>query len=198
MTPMRLTTARSIRTTRRGCTTPRPPSVRVRTDLTSDVLYGAESESYVERNLATGQERQLFRTADASLRLSGLSPDGRFVVGFTVLPESTLVVIDTTSGLTRELLHIRKGGVFSRHGGLRWTPDWRALVAIESTNGTSELWFIPLEGQPRRLSIGVTNLNESDIDIHPDGHQIAFAAGGPPSTDIRILEHFLPDRQRPQ
>jgi Tol biopolymer transport system component len=148
-------------------------------------------EWYVERDLATGQERELFQPPQSQLRFAGRSPDGGFVVAFTIVPESALMVIDTTTGLGRELRRVPRGNAFSTHGGVRWTPDSKALLVIESIQGRNELRRVPLEGKPHPLSIGVTNLAEEMIDVHPDGRQIAFLAGEPNLTEIRVLERVL-------
>jgi serine/threonine protein kinase len=59
---------------------------------------------------------------------------------------------------------------------VRWTPDGTALLVNDQPNDTSNIWKIPFEGAPQKL----TRLSEQDaypFDVSPDGKTAAVARG---------------------
>ena len=161
--------------------------------------------SYVELDLATGNERVLLpdlRDFMANRHPMGRSPDGRYLLAALFTSPTTLSVYDTKSHEIREVFRINRENGFNPEGGIQWMPDSRALVANGRAGSGSarDVWWIPVDGrESRKLDIGVDNLVDSAIAIHPDGQQIAFVAGDPvvsktssPRREFRMLERFLP------
>jgi dipeptidyl aminopeptidase/acylaminoacyl peptidase len=168
-------------------------------------------ESYVEWDLATGREHPLFpdiRDFMTRRYMMGRSPDGRYLLAVDQgTPTSTMFAHDTLTGSGRAMLRIDLSEAFNPKDGLQWMPDSSTFVV--NTRGPKEnervLWWVPMDGrQPHTLDIGRTDLVDSAIAIHPDGHQMAFVAGAPvvsktsmPHAEFRLLQHFLPVAREP-
>jgi Tol biopolymer transport system component len=140
----------------------------------------------------------------------GRSPDHRFLLAAEDgTSPSRLLVYDTITNGIREVFAAQPARAFDIDDGVQWTPDSRAIVAnVREGQGTRRLWWIPVDGgNPYPLDLGVPNVSDSAIAIHPDGRQLAFLAGDPiwhslplkvdpnfmgPNLEFRLLEHFLP------
>jgi hypothetical protein len=136
----------------------------------------------------------------------GRSPDGRYRLAIhdsLRRAPSVLFAYDAVAGRESELFRVVAENAFNYEDGLQWTPDGRAVIVNVrgATPNAFELWWIPVDGrQPRRIDIGVDNLINNAIAVHPDGRQVAFLAGDPvPSTassprrEFRLLQRFLPE-----
>jgi Tol biopolymer transport system component len=138
----------------------------------------------IERNLASGSERELVR----SKNLSGfsLSPDGRqiaFTESDPAAKTSTLFVMAVQAGPTHELFRAAEP---TRATAAQWTPDGRHLVFSTKEGDSTKYWIIPSSGGTlTRLEL------EHSLAIHPDGRQVAFTSGSRKS-EVWALEHFLP------
>ena len=162
------------------------------------------TQALVQRNIQSGEERVLLKQAwikdsTGNLRKEGLSPDGRYLVAFTVAPESTLYAITVATGDARALWHSTRGNVIGRNGEVQWMPDSKALIVNLTSAATGherELWFVPLDGAPKKLDLGGITLADASIGIHPDGKHIAFISGEPTKLEFRQLDHFLPAPKR--
>jgi len=65
------------------------------------------------------------------------------------------------------------------------------LVQKGLSSGGNELLLVPVGGgQPRKLDNRINSL-PAQIRIHPDGKQVAWAAGES-KREIWVLENFLP------
>ncbi|HEX8710177.1 MAG TPA: protein kinase [Pyrinomonadaceae bacterium] len=124
------------------------------------------------------QERQTFGHA--------LSPDGKFIAYYHREPEVAarlqIEVIPAEGGAPVKTLDAPTDG-----GLLRWSPDSRALNYIDTRDGVSNLWSLPLEtGQPKQLTDW-----KSDFIFRfawsSDGKQLAFARGVS-MTDLVLME----------
>ena len=155
--------------------------------------------SLIERTLATGVERELYdvrdlKTADGlpvpGLRDQVLSPSKRHVAGISVIDKETVLwLVSIADRRARELLRVPRANAFSTNA-LVWTPDSRhVIVNAQVRPGARELWAVPIDGggQYTRLELGVENLRDGAIAIHPDGRQIAFIAGERPTSELRLL-----------
>ncbi len=182
------------------------------------IYYGYHPErrkSWVERDLVSGETRDVFlKPAGIETGRMELSPDGRYVA--TVSQElaeggksedgdsygkmSAVLLIPVASGELRELLRVARPERLG-WGGMSWTPDSQALIAIK-THGdrskdkemTRELWLVPIDGdKARKLDIDISDwsLGGREIRLHPNGREIAFFAGKQ-SEEIQSLENFLP------
>jgi Tol biopolymer transport system component len=72
---------------------------------------------------------------------------------------------------------------------LRWTSDGRALTFIDTVNGVSNIWSLPLDGGvPKQL----TNFNTDQIfwfDFSRDGKQLALSRGTQ-TSDVILIRDF--------
>jgi len=154
---------------------------------------GTDGQSFVERDLASGNEREIIRRT--ALGAPSPSPDGRFIAT-TSLDRSTkssvLLLIRVSGGEPRELLRVSQP--LSLNQLVQWTPDGRAVLVNKSLNDTGpqrELLRVPIDGgQPRKIDLGVTAFNNI-FKVHPDGRQMAFVVGEN-KAEVWVLENFLP------
>ena len=160
----------------------------------------------VVRDLATGLEKEVFRTAWSHIgRALALSPDGRwlaFILSNPAAGSTSLYVVPAAGGETRELLNLEGPEGFAGNT-LAWSRDGSQLLfgkALESAgqDQKTELWRIPAEGgEPQPLGLAMVGLR--DLRVHPDGQRIAFTAGKR-KAELWVLENFLPktEAQAPQ
>jgi len=84
------------------------------------------------------------------------SPDGQMIAfqghDWTRAPywENELYVMDADGGNVRRLA----GELGSSLGNLTWAPDGSGLYLNASILGTQNLWFVPLQGEPRAVTEG--------------------------------------------
>ena len=75
------------------------------------------------------------------------------------------------------------------NAGLRWTPDGRALTYIDTINGVSNIWSLPLDGgKPVQL----TDFKTDQIfwfDFSRDGKQLALSRGTQ-TSDVILIRDF--------
>ena len=79
----------------------------------------------------------------------------------------------------------------SIHGpaGLRWTPDGRALTFIDTINGVSNIWSLPLDGGK---AVQLTDFKTDQIfwfDFSRDGKQLAVSRGTQ-TSDVILIRDF--------
>lgn len=164
-------------------------------------IYYRRGGSVVERDVATGAERELFRLRATGNTISiQVSPDGRNIASVEkTATTSTLYLISTGDGALKELLRAKAGEEFDGFR-LEWTPDSRAVVlptTIRTASDRIELRLVPVEdpARARKLDVDTENwiLPGGGFAIHPDGRQIAFvAAAGKQGAEVWALENFLP------
>jgi serine/threonine protein kinase len=73
--------------------------------------------------------------------------------------------------------------------GLRWTPDARALTYIDTINGVSNIWSLPLDGGPPKQ---LTDFKTDQIflfDFSRDGKQLAVSRGTQ-TSDVILIRDF--------
>ena len=78
---------------------------------------------------------------------------------------------------------------FSGGPGLRWTPDGRALTFIDTVNGVSNIWSLPLDGGARKQ---LTDFKTDQIfwfDFSRDGKQLALSRGTQ-TSDVILIRDF--------
>ena len=75
------------------------------------------------------------------------------------------------------------------NAGLRWTPDGRALTYVDTTDGVSNIWSLPLDGgKPVQL----TNFKTDRIfwfNFSRDGKQLALSRGTE-TSDVILIRDF--------
>lgn len=174
-----------------------------------DATGAGGATAFIRFDIATRGEDVLEASA-AGLRpgrfAMGRSPDGRYRLAIhndLKTTPSVLFAYDTATRQEREVFRAERPNAFNYEDGLQWMPDGRAVIVNMrgAAPNAFELWWIPVDGrQPRRIDVGVENLTNNAIAVHPDGRQVAFLAGDPvPSTassprrEFRLLQRFLPD-----
>ena len=155
----------------------------------------------IERDLASGQTREVFRFLPAVARVDSpeLSPDGRYMASIiteAAAKTSTVLLIPVAGGEPRELLRVSLPEFLIGYGRMSWTPDSRAVIVVKRTGkreeDRKELWLVPLsQGKARKLDIDLSTWVLSSIRLHPNGQQIAFFTGKR-IAEFWALENFLP------
>src|SRR5262249_15596436 len=84
----------------------------------------------------------------------------------------------------------------SRFAGLAWSRDQRYLLFVKSDTAeqnpqTTFLWRLPFAGGgPENIGIALDVLQFPRI--HPDGRRLVFESLNPESSELWVLENFLP------
>jgi serine/threonine protein kinase len=150
-------------------------------------------------------------TRTGSLRLWKVSIDGgepvrltdKVTLNPTVSPDGTLVACwyrdDQPNTLTKVAIIPFAGGdpvkvldvpsSVNITAGLRWTPDGRALTYIDTINGVSNIWSLPLDGGK---PIQLTDFKTDQIfwfDFSLDGKQLALSRGTQ-TSDVILIKDF--------
>jgi Tol biopolymer transport system component len=146
----------------------------------------------VRMNLETGAFTELFQTPPGGPgMIRGLrpSPDGQ-TVAFGYCPPGgpdRLVLIPARGGELREIV----AGTFSE---VAWMPGGDALLAygsLEKRGEDMEVFYVDLEERiPHPVGIFGEDLSLM-IDVHPDGHRIAYTSGTT-GSELWVMENFLP------
>ncbi len=141
-----------------------------------EAIYYVDSGRLVLRDLASGQEKELYSEPHLT-RLLDLSPDGKWLVFVTDQSESvsgSLLIMPSLGGAVRELF--KKPEEKRTIGDAVWTPDSKyILFALDDyqLKGT-EVWRITPEGEnPEKL--WRTENQIAGLSIHPSGQEIAFS-----------------------
>ncbi|HET9015462.1 MAG TPA: S9 family peptidase [Thermomicrobiaceae bacterium] len=117
------------------------------------------------------------------------APDGRHLAAMSydrakfLLYESSIVVIDTTTGASREIA----GGENVGNRDPKWSPDGRRLAFISDRSGWGNLWLADVESG--RLDHLVDEPREHGEPCwSPDGTRLAYQHNDDGSMQIRILD----------
>ena len=155
---------------------------------------GARDNVVVERDLASGSERELVRREN----MNGvtLSPDGRqftFIERDAAARTSVLYVMAIDGGPARELVRMGPGRGPLEEGRLdnfaEWTPDGRRILVTKIQDRVTT-WVVPAGGgTPVRVALERGALVAGRI--HPDGGRIAFNTSGS-TLEVWSLENFQP------
>jgi Tol biopolymer transport system component len=156
---------------------------------TGNVLRGTPGSRFLERDLASGHERELFGAGGPLY--PDLSPDGRQLAGVIADDKRTpvaVVLIPVAGGEAKELFRVRDGEALSSY--IAWTPDGRGVVVPVRGEGGFAPLFVPLSGEtPRKLDLETSG---TGLRIHPDGRQVAFTSPDSREGELWVLENFLP------
>ena len=173
------------------------------------LYYHSQNGTIHERDLASGTERVVHAgrpspigvtPPDGRLGEISLSPDGRWIASYrseASRKSAVLVLIPVNGGEPRDLLRVNQPERVN-NSSMPWTPDGRSILVRknEVPPGTSELWLVPIDGAPpRKLEFDANRVvpySQGKIRLHPDGRQIAFVSGPPYSSEVWVLENFLP------
>jgi Tol biopolymer transport system component/DNA-binding winged helix-turn-helix (wHTH) protein len=105
-----------------------------------------------------------------------VSPDGRTIACYIIDPQAvrtkmSLVKLDDGQ-LLRHFDQQLTGPPI-----LQWAPDGRALVYVETRNGTSNLWSQPIDGGPPAPLTAFKDQLIFRAAFSPDGHSLAVERG---------------------
>ena len=101
-------------------------------------------------------------------------------------PEPEFVLVPAAGG---EAIRTLSFPSMSRSRNIRWSPDGKALIFIESKNRVDNLWMQPIDGGPARQ---LTNFESDRIfrfDVSRDGGAYSFARGSEDS-DVVLVSDF--------
>jgi len=77
---------------------------------------------------------------------------------------------------------------FTSDPGLRWTPDGRALTYIDTVNGVSNIWSLPVDGGPPKQLTDFKTDQIFSFDFSPDG-KLAVSRGTQ-TSDVILIRDF--------
>lgn len=153
------------------------------------IYYGRYSApddlTILERDLASGTDRQVCRKKGLSWQSVNLSPDGRHIAAITVDragKETVLWAIPVAGGEPRQVARLSGAGFTA------WTPDGKSILVSQE----KEIWVVSLSGGPvRKMDLGIVHMR--GLRVQPGGDKVVFfkPAG---SEEVWELEHFLPGR----
>jgi Tol biopolymer transport system component len=177
-------------------------------------------ERVVERDLASGAEREIFRQVPNRTQGSGLvvspasslqnfevSPDGRSLAVQTQIDATTkyrsLFVVSIADGSSVELLRLTSQESVGQLHAFAWMPDSRAILFRKRIAGQPELWAIDVAtAKLRRFDVDATDWKaamlgpgtdslDGGFSLSPNGKHIAFLMGKS-GAEVWALENFLP------
>jgi len=131
------------------------------------------------------------RLTDGPAARAFFSPDGQFISCLYFDTEGggrwRAAIIPAAGGRPVRVLDldVRTVNILA---GLRWTPDGRSLVYVETRGGVSNVWRLPLDGgKPVQL----TDFDSDQIfnlALSPDGRRLALARGTLTSDVVLIKD----------
>jgi Tol biopolymer transport system component len=180
------------------------PTVALSHDGKSLFYSSAEGETkspevlrLIKRDLASGQETELYRTESLGYGLFeiAVSPDGTriafLVNNGTRENDRSLITVPTGGGPARELYR----GAYSNPlpNSCAWTRDGRYLLVAAAEGHSVQLRAVPAgSGEVRPLDISMTHLRGPSVS--PDGRRIAFTAGRQ-RDELWVIRNLLPSPQ---
>jgi Tol biopolymer transport system component len=166
-------------------------------------LPNGRGRFFVERDLASGREREIVQLDRPNAAYGGVSPDGKYIgagnwtrkaANGLPTPDAawTFSVISTADGAEREIFRAEPPAQFLGGPAVEWTPDGRFAVVRKVVGEAHELWAVPIAGgQAHRLDLGPLNYTGKQVRISPDGREIVVQAGNPIRQEVRVMERFL-------
>jgi eukaryotic-like serine/threonine-protein kinase len=131
------------------------------------------------------------RLTDKFTEAPTVSPDGSLIASVYREDQpnapNKVAIIPFAGGDPIKLLDIPQS--FNRAAGLRWMPDGSTLTFIDTINGVSNIWSLPLDASaPKQL----TDFKTDQIfwfDLSSDGKQLALSRGTQRS-DVVLIRDF--------
>jgi len=122
-----------------------------------------------------------------------VSPDGNLVACFyredhPDAPWTKVAIIPFAGGDPIKVLDLPRPS-FTLDPGLRWTPDGRALTYIDTINGVSNIWSLPLDGGPPKQFTDFKTDQIFWFDFSRDGKQLAVSRGTQ-TSDVILIRDF--------
>lgn len=177
--------------------------------IASAIDWSSDDTRVLFTNQPTAGSRALHRRAAGTVRVDGsgvtpiagtalcssqgFSPDGRWIglicpVDGQQKNQTELVTVPADGGALRPLSRTIDRN-FMR---AKWAPDGATLVATAPDAGATGLWTFPMDGNPRRWTLG-SIYTTGDLDVASDG-RVVFVG----KTSVRPDELYIvtsPDRE---
>jgi Tol biopolymer transport system component len=141
----------------------------------------------IERELATGTERDISVRGDSGRSLPGRGAPARSSEAGTMVTiqidrraaQSTVTLTPAGAGEPRV---ITLPAIVESNDSISWTSDRRALLVASNADSRGRphqrLWLVPLDGDPpRELDIDISTWVIGSIRLSPDGRHVAFFTG---------------------
>jgi Tol biopolymer transport system component len=169
----------------------------------SDVQWSSDGRSIfylfftgglIKRDLATGEDKILYRHSRFERRVMKLSPDGKnllFGVQNLKEKESRLFTMPAEGGPEKELCPPREAFGL---GTAMWSPDGKYIYFSEKDGDGTSLWRIPADGGIPQKTWHSKNRVEF-FSISPDGKQIALAIREL-EMEIRVIENLAQELEK--
>lgn len=152
-----------------------------------DVMDGARKHTIWRVSIDGGTPEQVTRFGS---RKPVLSPDGSLLVcelrESVGDPSPKVAIVNVERG---EVINTLNSSSLSRSRNVRWSPDSKALIYVESRSRVDNLWMMPIDGSPARQ---ITNFDKDRIfrfDMTRNGTSFAFARGSEDS-DVVMVSNF--------
>ncbi len=121
-----------------------------------------------------------------------VSPDGNLVACFYREDQpnapTKVAIIPFAGGDPVKVLDLPRQS-FTSAAGLRWTPDGRALTYIDTINGVSNIWSLPVDGGPSKQLTDFKTNQIFRFDFSRDGKQLALSRGTE-TSDVILIRDF--------
>lgn len=151
--------------------------------------------SIFKRDLATGQEKEIYRkAAPPEIGSMIVSPDARYLSFSSSDGASNqgyvIRIIDLADGRTRDILQ----GKLDSSAPHIWTRDGKSILFIKRISSSKtekrELWQVPAAGgEPTKISLDIESMR--NLQLHPDGKRIVFTSEKI-VQEVWVMENFLP------
>jgi Tol biopolymer transport system component len=122
-------------------------------------------------DLATKEEREIFKPAHGTVGAFLLSPDNRTIALRLQNTDGTrsLQLVPSTGGTPRSILRDKVAEIV--WGGFAWTANGDGLLLVR---GGSLSHIATVDGTLRKMDVDVRGMNR--ISLHPDGRQLAIGS----------------------
>lgn len=114
------------------------------------------------------------------------SPDGKYLSCITD-DDKQILIITASDGSRVKTLDIPSNSIVNF--GVKWTPDNSAVVFIGGDSGGSNLWALPINGEPVRRLTNFTSGTIFRFTYSTDGSRI-YLARGFPIQDVILIKNF--------
>jgi Tol biopolymer transport system component len=155
-----------------------------------------EVSEILRRDLATGDEKQLYAGPFPDRFMISLSPDGRWLAFMDTSKKRALRVMPASGGEPRELLRFEEIRIFN-YFPIEWTADGKYILFPRVHPAKDKpgfaLWRIAADGgEPQETGLVMASFMK--LSAHPDGQHLAFDSRGFTQTypAVWVMENFLP------
>jgi len=127
-----------------------------------------------------------------------VSPDSKqiaYLVSVRPGSESYVAVMPTAGGESRQVFRGPQWMDGSRYNTLSWSPDGRFVMFVRGSvadSGPNVVWRVSATGgQAEQVGISMRGRIKA-AQVQPDGKRLFFAANEQNSSEVWVLENFLP------